>query len=45
MFELGIEEDSLISFDDDDSWIDEDICLLLLTWAEQSNELECIWDL
>ena len=45
MFELWIEEEVSLSFDCKDSLISDEICLLLLTCEEQTNELECIWDL
>ena len=45
MFELWIEEEVSSSFDCEDSLINEESCLLLLTCEEQTNKLECIWDL
>ena len=44
LFELGFEDDPLIFFDCDDILIDEEICLLVLSRAEQWIELECFWD-
>ena len=41
VFELWFEEVVLISFDCDDIKIFEELCLLMLSWREQSIELEC----